>query len=80
MDMKELNLEELEKIIGGAKRPRVQSTLPAATVAAILKDAWHMKEVLHYTKEQAVEETASKYRAVQRTELVDLFNTYWDRL
>ena len=80
MEDRELNKEEMEKIIGGAKGSFIHSTLPASIVAAILKDAWHMKEILHYTKEQAVEEIASKYRSVQRAELADVIDTYWDRL
>ena len=78
MDKKELTLEELEKIIGGMEYG--YATVPATEVAVILDTVWRLKTCHHYTKEQTIEEICANYRTVQRQEVTDIINQYWDKL
>ncbi len=78
MDKKELNLKEMEKIVGGMEF--AFATVPAADISVILSEAWQLKNVKHYTKEQAIQEICLNYRAVQYNEITDIINQYWDKL
>ena len=78
MDKKELHLEEMEKIVGGMELAFV--TVPAADISVILNEAWQLKNVKHYTKEQAIQEICAGYRPVQHKEVSDIIDQYWDRL
>ena len=78
MDKKELHLEEMEKIVGGMEF--AFATVPAADISVILSEAWQLKNVKHYTKEQAIQEICAGYRPVQHKEVSDIIDQYWDRL
>ena len=77
MEKKELKLEEMEKIVGGKFD---FSTLTPDNISALLYEAWEMKVVRHYSKEQVIEELSAEVKIIQRAELVDLINQYWDKL
>ena len=79
MDMKELKLEQLEKIIGGDMN-FAYATIPSSDVTTIIDAAWRLKVYKHYTKEQATDEICEGYRPVQRQEVTDLISQYWDRM
>ena len=77
MENKELKLEEMEKIVGGKFD---FSTLTPDNISALLYEAWEMKVVRHYSKEQVIEKLSAEVKIIQRAELVDLINQYWDKL
>ena len=75
MDKQKLDFKALEELVGG-----LGATISPESISDLLYEAWEMKVVKHCSKEEVISTLCNKVTPVQRAELTDLINQYWDKL
>ena len=75
----ELNLEEMERIVGGSGSTG-NSSLTPEEISSLLSEAWQLKKVNHLSMQEVIDQLSKKVQADQQAALAAIIDQYCDFL